>query len=138
MSMGSNVDAGYLQNQRCNCGKKAAVFISESEKNPGRLYFKCPNRMCEFFGWGPASTGNASDFQRKSKASHMQNEDERGYDYDVDKLNQIINKLERVEANQEAMKLFMFTAKANQEAMKLFMFTAIVLIGFTMLIALLK
>ncbi|GMP68621.1 hypothetical protein CsSME_00028175 [Camellia sinensis var. sinensis] len=124
MSMGSNIDAGYLQNRRCNCGKQAAVFISESEKNPGRLYFKCADRMCEYFGWGAASTGNASNIQRKSKPSHMKNEDNRGYDYDVDKLNETINRLERVEANQEAMKLFMFTT--------------IVLIGFTMLIALLK
>ncbi|CAL5352814.1 unnamed protein product [Camellia sinensis] len=121
---GNDGDDGETTVTRCNCGKKAAVFISESEKNPGRLYFKCANRMCEYFGWGPASTGNASDIQRKSKASHMKNEDERCYDYDVDKLNQIINRLERVEANQEAMKLFLFTA--------------IVLIGFTMLIALLK
>ncbi|XP_028099808.1 uncharacterized protein LOC114299292 [Camellia sinensis] len=110
--------------RRCNCGRKAAVFISKSEKNPGRLYFKCADRMCEYFGWGATSTGNVSNIQRKSKASHMKNEDERGYDYDVDKLNETINRLERVEANQEAMKLFMFTT--------------IVLIGFTMLIALLK
>mgnify|MGYP003703367045 CR=1 FL=1 len=54
----------------------------------------------------------------------MKNENERGYDFGVDKLNEIINRLERVEANQEAMKLYMFTT--------------IVLIGFTMLIALLK
>ncbi|GMP61028.1 hypothetical protein CsSME_00023651 [Camellia sinensis var. sinensis] len=120
MSMGSNIDAGYLQNRRCSCEKKAAVFISESEKNPGRLYFKCADRMCEYFGWGAAPTGNASNIQRRSKA----NEDERGYDFDLDKLNEIINRLERVEANQEAMKLIMFTT--------------IVLVGFTMLIALLK
>ena len=54
----------------------------------------------------------------------MMNEDEKGYDYDFDKINEIINRLEWVEANQEAMKLIMLTT--------------IVLVGFTMLIALLK
>ncbi|GMP37400.1 hypothetical protein CsSME_00009100 [Camellia sinensis var. sinensis] len=124
MSMGSNIDVGYLQNRRCNCGKKAAVFISESKKNPGRLYFKCADRMCEYFAWGAASTGNASNIQRNRKASHLKNEDEKGYGYDFDKINEIINRLKRVEANQEAIKLIMLTT--------------IVLVGFTMLIALLK
>ena len=104
--------------------KKLQCSYQNQKKNPGRLYFKCADRMCEYFGWGAASTGNASNIQRRSKASHMNNEDEKGYDYDFDKLNEIINRLERVEANQEAMKLIMFTT--------------IVLVGFTMLMVMLK
>ncbi|GMP78342.1 hypothetical protein CsSME_00034293 [Camellia sinensis var. sinensis] len=124
MSMGSSIDAGYLQNKRCNCGKKAAVYISETKKNSRRLYFKCADKMYEYFAWGAAPIGNASNIQRRNKAIHLKNEDERGYDYDFDKINEVINRLERV--------------KANQEVMKLIMLTTIVLVGFTMLIALLK
>ncbi|CAL5391513.1 unnamed protein product [Camellia sinensis] len=82
------------------------------------------DKMCEYFAWGAAPTGNASNIQRRSKAIHTKNEDERGYDYDFERNNEVMNRLERVEANQEAMKLIMFTT--------------IVLVGFTMLIVLLK
>ncbi|KAL7243397.1 hypothetical protein ACSBR1_015736 [Camellia fascicularis] len=93
MSMGSNND-GFLQNKRCKCGKKAAVYISESEKNLGRLYFKCADKIYDYYAWGAAPTGNASNIQRRSKAIHMKNEDERGNDYDFDKNNEVMVKLE--------------------------------------------
>ncbi|GMP25875.1 hypothetical protein CsSME_00002533 [Camellia sinensis var. sinensis] len=109
MSMGSNIDTGYFQNKRCKRGKKVAVYISELEKNPRRQHFMCADKMCEYFAWGAAPTGNASNIQRRSKASHTKNEDERRYDYDFERNNEVMNRLERLEANQEAMKLIMFT-----------------------------
>ncbi|XP_028078899.1 uncharacterized protein LOC114280722 [Camellia sinensis] len=129
MSMGSNNDAGFLQNKRCKCQKKAGVYISESKKNPGRLYFKCADKICDYFAWGVAFIGNASNIQRRrSKAIHMKNEDESGYDYDFERNNEVLNILERLEANQ----------RERLKAMKFMMLTTTVMVGFAMLVMLLK
>ncbi|KAL7181731.1 hypothetical protein ACSBR1_040598 [Camellia fascicularis] len=104
MSMGLNNEAGFLQNKRCKCGKKAAVYISRLERNPGRLHFKCVDKICDYYAWGAAPTGNASNIQRRSKTIHMKNEDERWYDYDFERNNEVMNRLERLEANQGAKK----------------------------------
>lgn len=49
---------GYPQvrNEKCFCGRRARVKISESPKNPNRLYFTCCSdeggtRGCQFFKW---------------------------------------------------------------------------------------
>ena len=36
---------------KCYCRKATVLSMSNSEKNPGRLYFKCPRRECKFFQW---------------------------------------------------------------------------------------
>ena len=36
---------------KCYCRKSTVLSMSNSEKNPGRLYFKCPKRECTFFQW---------------------------------------------------------------------------------------
>ncbi|GMP74706.1 hypothetical protein CsSME_00032051 [Camellia sinensis var. sinensis] len=116
MSMSSNNDAGFFENKRCKCGKKAGVYISESEKNPGKLYFKCANKACDYFAWGVAPTGNGSNIQKS------------GYDYDFARNNEVVNILERLETNQ----------RERLEAIKFMMLTTIVMVGFTMLVVLLK
>ena len=35
----------------CDCNKSLVLVTSHSEKNPGRLYLKCPKRTCKFFQW---------------------------------------------------------------------------------------
>lgn len=35
----------------CYCRKSTVLYMSNSEKNPGRLYFKCHRRECKFFQW---------------------------------------------------------------------------------------
>ena len=40
---------------RCNHKQMATFAVSKSTKNPGRPYFRCPNRAeekCSFFQWG--------------------------------------------------------------------------------------
>ncbi|THG20785.1 hypothetical protein TEA_003859 [Camellia sinensis var. sinensis] len=88
MSTSSNNDAGFFQNKRCKCGKKAGVYISESEKNPGKLYFKCANKACDYFAWGVPPTGNGSNIQKSRD------------DYDFARNNEVVNILERLDANQ--------------------------------------
>lgn len=46
-----------FHNKKCSCGLRAALKISESEKNPGRLYYKCPKdktkgeKECSYWEW---------------------------------------------------------------------------------------
>lgn len=52
----SNINGGLgiFRNKSCRCGKKAAVKISESGENPGKLYFVCAQRQCKYFSWWEA------------------------------------------------------------------------------------
>eukprot|EP00434_Breviolum_minutum_P025504 symbB.v1.2.022535.t1/scaffold2006.1/size92704/3 len=39
---------------KCYCRKNAQLFVSKTEKNPNRLFWRCPNsrpRQCSFFRW---------------------------------------------------------------------------------------
>ena len=36
---------------RCHCCNPLALTMSRTEKNPGRLFFKCYRRVCPFFQW---------------------------------------------------------------------------------------
>ena len=40
----------YL-NRNCHCQKRAAIYISELEKHPNKLYAKCPNNLCRYWDW---------------------------------------------------------------------------------------
>ena len=35
----------------CYCKRPLVMSLSQSEKNPGRLFLKCPKRWCGFFQW---------------------------------------------------------------------------------------
>ena len=36
---------------KCYCHRPLTMSKSHSEKNPGRLFLKCPKRRCNFFQW---------------------------------------------------------------------------------------
>ena len=36
---------------KCACDLSMILLMSKSEKNPGRLYLKCPRRSCKLFQW---------------------------------------------------------------------------------------
>ena len=36
---------------RCECNMSMILAMSKSEKNPGRLYLKCPKKSCNLFQW---------------------------------------------------------------------------------------
>ena len=36
---------------KCYCKRPLIMSMSQSEKNPGRLFLKCPKRWCDFFQW---------------------------------------------------------------------------------------
>ena len=40
-----------LEKMKCFCDKGLILTMSHSEKNPGRLFFKCSKRWCDFFQW---------------------------------------------------------------------------------------
>ena len=40
-----------LEQMKCFCDKGLILTMSHSEKNPGRLFFKCSKRWCDFFQW---------------------------------------------------------------------------------------
>lgn len=60
--------AGYL----CHCHESLILKMSRSEANPGRLYFSCPWRMCDFFQRGdqtPTEKKNREWFLYESRDS---------------------------------------------------------------------
>ena len=55
----SGSSGGGLRNRHCHCGRRAVIKISESQKNPNRLYAKCTDNKCSFFDWlGPPTQQN--------------------------------------------------------------------------------
>ncbi|KAG5547949.1 hypothetical protein RHGRI_013587 [Rhododendron griersonianum] len=54
---GSSKKQNYIKykNRKCHCGERCAVKISESEKNPGRLYYRCELEVnqggCHVWDW---------------------------------------------------------------------------------------
>ena len=40
-----------LDKMRCHCCVALSMNMSHTEKNPGRLFFKCSRRICPFFQW---------------------------------------------------------------------------------------
>ena len=36
---------------KCFCSNTLNLAMSNSERNPGRLFFKCAKRQCDFFQW---------------------------------------------------------------------------------------
>ena len=36
---------------KCHCCRPLALTMSHTDKNPGRLFFKCFSRQCPFFQW---------------------------------------------------------------------------------------
>ena len=52
----------YLENildkMQCYCERPLIMSQSRSEKNPGRLFFKCQKRNCTFFQWADQSPSN--------------------------------------------------------------------------------
>ena len=55
-SASSEVNGGLIKfkNRRCYCGRKASVKISESTKNPSKLYFTCDQGKRKYYTfWSP-------------------------------------------------------------------------------------
>ena len=40
-----------LDKMKCYCARHLYMSMSHSDKNPGRLFLKCPKRYCDFFQW---------------------------------------------------------------------------------------
>lgn len=40
-----------LDKMKCYCCNALTMTMSHSEQNPGRLFFKCSKRLCDFFQW---------------------------------------------------------------------------------------
>ena len=40
-----------LTKMKCFCSNNLNLTMSNSERNPGRLFFKCAKRQCDFFQW---------------------------------------------------------------------------------------
>ncbi|CAL5417744.1 unnamed protein product [Camellia sinensis] len=126
-STSSSNDGRLFENRRCKCEKKAAVKISNSVKNPGRLYFKCADGKCDFFAWwAPTSQhGNAADIQWRPNPSQRNNEDD--WKNDAERNYEALDKLERrLERRLEQL-------EANVGTMKFLTMASIVCTGFNML-----
>ena len=46
-----NGDIIRFKNRRCKCNRKAVLYISETNQNPCKLFFKCKTEKCNFYAW---------------------------------------------------------------------------------------
>ncbi|KAJ4724464.1 Armadillo-type fold containing protein, partial [Melia azedarach] len=46
-----NGDIIKMKNRECFCGDKAGIRVSESSRNPNKIYFICQSRKCKYFEW---------------------------------------------------------------------------------------
>ena len=68
MSRNTTYERGMFQNRGCWYGERAVVKISESTKNPRKLYFTCHNGKCNFFNcWKPPVRGELDVFQSRGE-----------------------------------------------------------------------
>ena len=85
-----------FKNKYCHCGKKASLKISETDKHPNQLFYKCDN--CKYFCWweddSRGNGGTSSNMVVLTSGGTNDNGREWGYDYQV--LN---DRLTKVEAN---------------------------------------
>ncbi|KAJ1429815.1 Zinc finger, GRF-type [Sesbania bispinosa] len=55
MSGSKTMDSSSSSSRVCRCGQDVLVLTSNSLKNPGRRFFRCPNwkttHSCRFFQW---------------------------------------------------------------------------------------
>ena len=51
-----------MKNRYCKCNRKATLRISESERNPNKLYFSCSK--CNYFQWYEGNEGEELQRQR--------------------------------------------------------------------------
>ena len=63
-----------IRNRYCRCNRKATIKISESERNPHKLYFCCTN--CRFFEWYEGPEEEEVSSQRERRHSSMQREEQ--------------------------------------------------------------
>ena len=80
MASSSLVDSSWnsptsfsIRNRYCHCHRKASIKISESRRNPNKLYFCCSN--CKFFQWFEGPEEGEVSSQRTDQRSSMQKED---------------------------------------------------------------
>ena len=60
-----------FRNVSCDCGARASVRISESKKNPNRLYYCCAVDRCKFWDWC------LEDYDGNPKEQQVTSEDQR-------------------------------------------------------------
>ena len=81
MASSSLVDSSWnsptsfsIRYKYCYCHRKASIKISESRRNPNKLYFGCSN--CKFFQWFEGPEEGEVSSQRTDQRSSMQKEDQ--------------------------------------------------------------
>lgn len=93
-----------FKNKYCYCGKKALIRISESEKNPNKLFYKCDS--CKFFSWWEdeskvnCETASSREWMNSNRSS--------GHDHDDDDYERIKHRLAKLEANQNGVYVILF------------------------------
>ena len=61
-----------LDKMKCFCDRNLYMSMSHSDKNPGRLYLKCPKRYCDFFQWVDTPP-------RGKTQAHLESPNQEGY-----------------------------------------------------------
>ena len=98
-SSGSSVCG--MRNRKCYCGRRATIKISESQKNPNRLYAKCTSEKCNYFEWlGPPT-------QDEEKATAYQAPPARGCETPatIQELREIWHRIYMLEAAVAVMRM---------------------------------
>ena len=80
-----------FMNRNCYCGRKASIRISETKRNPKKLFYKCDK--CNFFAWW--DEGSSSNF-----VNHHAEESEI-----KEALGRVSSQVERIEAKVNGIRM---------------------------------
>ena len=90
-----NTNGGMItfRNKYCECGKRAALKISETENNPGKLFYTCESKRCKFFNWWKPDPTVFQTWQRTEEISR-----------DVEEIKVLNAKLQKLETCSHGIK----------------------------------
>lgn len=110
-SASSDINGGKIKfkNRWCHCRRKAGIRISESTKNPSKLYFFCLQGKCNYYSfWTPDNEEFNIDDDDASSEKMQLPSNEASEMHLQSEIKALERRMNNVETMQSSMKVMMF------------------------------